>query len=148
MYRVKNKTKNKAETATADKKKAQKSMTFDIYEPKEGDLCVLFYRKVKILQDYNQLTNIKVIHMANESLSGRAYTIKLLRMGLLPGLADYHVWYGGGRSCYIEFKRSQKCKQTPSQIKFEAEARKFGFDYHLMWDVEDAINLLLKLNAI
>ncbi len=88
------------------------------------------------------------MHIANENISGRAYTIKLLRMGMMPGAADYHIWYGGGRSCYIEFKRNSKCKQTPSQVVFEEFARKFGFEYYLVWDVEDAINLLLKLNSI
>lgn len=134
--------------AKLHKKNINKLATKGIYEPKEGELCIQFYNKVKLLQAYNQLLNIKVIHIANESMSSRAYTIKLLRMGMLPGVADYHVWYGKGRSCYIEFKRDSKCKQTLSQVKFEQEARKFGFEYHLVWDVDIAMELLNKLNSL
>jgi hypothetical protein len=148
MYRYKNKKNLSIPAKQTAKKKMQKSMTFDIYEPKEGELCVLFYNKVKILQAYNQLPNIQVIHIANESMSSRAYTIKLLRMGMTPGVADYLVAIRGGRCAFIEFKRSCKHKQSPSQIKFERVMTALGVPYYLVWDVEDAINLLLKLNNL
>jgi hypothetical protein len=128
------------------RKYIQRSNEFDIKEPKEGDLCISFYSRYRLLQAYKQLLNIIVIHIANEHISSKAYTMKLLRMGLMPGTPDYWVGIKGGGSFFIEFKRNSKCKQTDKQKSFELLITEMGFPYYLVWDVDIAMDLLTTYN--
>lgn len=125
------------------------SLTFKPYKPKEGELCTQFYKQVLILQAYNQIpNNIKIFHIANESLSSAAYTKKLLGMGMMPGIADYGVNIKdprGGRIAYLEFKRDKSCKQTQSQKEFQAHCEEFYIPYVVKYTVEDAIEWLKSL---
>lgn len=124
-------------------------VSFKPYKPYEGDICIQFYKQVLILQAYNQLPNtIKVFHIANESLSSAAYTKKLMRMGLMPGIADYGINIKdpkGGRIAYLEFKRDKTCKQTPAQKEFQAHCEEFYIPYKVVWTVDDAIEWLKAL---
>lgn len=114
--------------------------------PKEKTLCKLFYRRVLFLQAYNQLCNdILVIHIANEQFNNRYYTLELMRMGLIPGVADYLILYPGGKAAFIEFKRDGKSKQSDNQKKFEAKVTSIGFPYLLTWDVDEAIEWIKSL---
>ncbi len=128
-------------------RKRKTNVVTGMYEPYEGELCISFYNKYLILKAYNQLNNIKLIHIANEQMTSKAYTMKLLRMGMTPGVADYLVAIKGGKCAFIEFKRTSKCKQSHNQIKFEVDITELGFEYYLVWNVECALSILEKLNS-
>ncbi len=129
------------------RRKIKTNVSTGMYEPYESELCISFYSKYLILKAYNQLNNVILMHIANEQMSNKGYTLKLLRMGMMPGAADYMVAIKGGRCAYIEFKRSSKSKQSPAQKKFQALMEELGIGYYLVFDVDVGIELLQKLNV-
>tara|TARA_B100002003_G_scaffold13338_2_gene11305 strand:- start:1347 stop:1748 length:402 start_codon:yes stop_codon:yes gene_type:complete len=65
----------------------------------------------------------------NEHIGGKGHIGKLKGMGLLPGCADWIVWWPG-HVAYIEFK-AESGKQSAAQAAFEEAVRAAGGGYCL-----------------
>lgn len=130
------------------KRRLPKINSKGIYVPYESELCISFYYKYLFLKAYNQLPYVKVIKIANESISSPGYRNKMVKMGLTKGAPDYQVTYMGGRTAFIEFKRTAKDKLKPEQQKFKEEVEALGCIHIVPYTVEEGINLLFKLNSL
>ena len=126
------------------------SSIFKSPKPLESELCIGFYRQIKTLQAFKILKdNVKVFHIANESMSSAAYGKKLIRMGMLPGIADYGINIKdekGGRIAYLEFKRDKSCKQTATQKEFQRHCEEFGIPYRVVHTIEDGVAFVKELS--
>lgn len=67
--------------------------------------------------------------------------IKLLREGLLPGVADYFIAKpcGGFHGCYIEFKFGDNT-QSKAQKQFQESVESEGYAYYLIYDNRNPSN--------
>lgn len=59
-----------------------------------------------------------IFHVPNERKASVQYHLKLKRLGVLPGVADYLAFPMNGRKVAIELK-DDKGAQSPEQIKFQ-----------------------------
>lgn len=117
---------------------------------KESEICISFYAKVQQLLHFCYFSKKFVLfHIANERVtaSGRdvAYNIHLKRMGVLKGVPDYCCIIEGGRVCFFEFKRNEKCKPTATQKAFMGQCKELDIPYFLVYSEEDAINYLTEV---
>lgn len=116
-------------------------------KPTEDQLCTSFYKQVLQLQAWNQFDfKFKLIHVPNESHTSAGYRMKLARMGVVAGVSDYIVFYQGGRSAAIEFKRDAKSRYSPHQISFKQECLELGMPYLGTYSIEEAIDFIRSLN--
>jgi hypothetical protein len=90
-------------------------------------------------------TKLQVFHIANERKASKQYHVKLARMGVISGVADYCVIYEKGRVAFIEFKRNAKCKLSDSQKNFKADCEDLEIPYLLTYSVSEAIDFLSNL---
>ena len=70
-------------------------------------------------------------HVANERKASVQYHVKLKRMGVLGGVADFLVFPNDGRKVAIELK-DDKGAQDPEQIKFQKRWEHTGGVYYLV----------------
>lgn len=68
-------------------------------------------------------------------------TGRLITMGLKPGVADLVVFHPAGSVTYIEVKAIGG-KQSPAQIKFQARCKEHGVGYHVVYSLQDALDLI------
>jgi hypothetical protein len=97
----------------------------------EKATCKAFYGQVMAMKAWNQFTS-------------RGYTLELMRMGMMPGVADYFC-ATGNRFGFLEFKRNKKCKLTPKQEEFKEMCAKLSIPYEVAYTIEDGVNWLHKL---
>ena len=117
-------------------------------EPTEKQLSKAFYKRVKILQAYNQLSqDILVIHIPNEQIGGKGWTLELLRMGMVSGTPDYLILIKGGRCGFLEFKRNAKAKMSTNQKVFKSQCDILGIPHFVVWDIDQAIERLKEMSG-
>jgi galactokinase/mevalonate kinase-like predicted kinase len=111
----------------------------------EKATCKAFYGQVMAMKAWNQFKNdFMLFHIANEQFTSRGYTLELMRMGMMPGVADYFC-ATGNRFGFLEFKRNKKCKLTPKQEEFKEMCAKLSIPYEVAYTIEDGVNWLHKL---
>lgn len=114
----------------------------------ESDLCIEFVKQYEYLSLLNQFkSELFMFHVANERKANKQYHIKLSRMGVVAGVADYCIVYPEGRVAFIEFKRDAKsCKKlSPPQENFREMCKESNTPYLLTCSVEEAIDFLKTL---
>lgn len=117
-------------------------------EPTEKQLSKSFYKRVQILQAYNQLSrDILLIHIPNEQIGNKGWTLELMRMGMVSGTPDYLVLIKGGKCAFIEFKRNSKCKLSLHQKKFKSYCDDLDVPHFIAWDIDQAVDILRDLAA-
>ncbi len=115
-------------------------------QPKESHLCKQFVKIVRQLQSFNQFRiDFEMTHISNESIGNDGWRIHQWQMGLLAGVSDYVIFYEGGRVACIEFKRTEKEKQSDRQIWFQARCEKMQIPYLLTYDPQEAVEFIRKL---
>lgn len=117
-------------------------------EELESDLCIEFVKQFKCLRLLNQFkSKLYLFHVANERRASKQYYVKLSRMGVIPGIADYIIFIKGKGWAAIEFKRSPKEMQrlSDAQSEFKAMCEDFGAPYLLTCSVSEAIDFLKSL---
>lgn len=116
-------------------------------KPLEKEVCKQFYRRVRIMQAYNQFGfEFFIFHVGNESPSSNGYRIELGRMGVRAGVADYCIIYGEGKVAFIEFKRDNKCKLTEKQEDFKIVCERLKTPHFVAYDTDIAIEWLKGLH--
>ena len=75
-------------------------------------------------------------HVANEREAPVQYHVKLKRLGVMAGVADFLVFPVGARKIAIELK-DDKGTQEPDQIAFEKRWVRSGGEYYLVRTLED-----------
>ena len=110
---------------------------------KEKDLCKAFYNQVKFLQQTNYFKQpFFIFHIPNEQRSNILYTMHLKKIGLVSGVADYCIVKKGGNAMFIEFKRNNKCKLSPSQTEFMKLCEDLDIKFLMTWDIERALDFI------
>lgn len=87
-------------------------------------------------------------HVANERRAAVQFHVKLKRMGVLGGVADWLVFPDSGRKAAIELK-DRTGKQEPAQIAFQKHWERTGGVYFLVRSLDEfktVINGLLLFN--
>ena len=120
---------------------------------------------------YLQLQKIYAVHIPNERKATPQAIMRLISLGMKPGFADLELWipkngvdkallyhcmahgekYTGpmptdgtkvlANVVYVEVKKP-KGKQSENQIKFQKRCDVVGFDYHVVYSVEDVERLI------
>ncbi len=75
-------------------------------------------------------------HVANERKASVQFHLKLKRLGLLDGVADWLVFPIGARKIAIELKDG-KGVQTAGQVKFQKRWERAGGDYYVVRTLQD-----------
>lgn len=83
------------------------------------------------------IANILFFHPANEGKRGWGAIRSFHRNGGKAGVADLVILLPFGRCVFVELKAGYN-KQQPTQIAFENEVRKRGFEYYVWRSVDDA----------
>jgi hypothetical protein len=81
-----------------------------------------------------------IFHVPNGEHRDVRTAVKLKRMGLVPGVADF-LCFTGTRQTAIEMK-DDNGKQSDSQLKFEMRWRAAGGDYYVCDCLEDFQDLV------
>lgn len=76
-----------------------------------------------------------IFHVANERQASVQYHLKLKRLGVLKGVADFLVFPDGGRKIAIELK-DDKGVQDKEQEKFQLRWERSGGAYFLVRTLE------------
>ena len=122
---------------------------------------------------YLQLQKIYAVHIPNERKATPQAIMRLISLGMKPGFADLELWvpkHGVGKALlyhcmahgekytgqmptdgtkalanvvYVEVKKP-KGKQSENQIKFQKRCDVVGFDYHVVYSVEDVERLIRR----
>lgn len=114
----------------------------------EYELCAQFMREYGTLKMMNQFkSNPFVFHVANERHCSIQQHIRLRKIGLVPGVADYIVLLSDGRVATIEFKRDTATikKLSTNQSNFRDMCKERDIPYLLTCSVEEAIEFLKSL---
>lgn len=117
-------------------------------EQDEYDLCADFMKQYDYLSLLNQFnSDLFIFHVANERKCSIQQRVKLARMGVVAGVADYIVFIKDKGWAAIEFKRSEKemKKLNEAQSDFKAMCEDFGAPYLLTCKVDEAIEFLKSL---
>lgn len=77
-----------------------------------------------------------IFHVANERKASIQYHLKLKRLGVLKGVADFLVFPIDGRKIAIELKDDEG-KQDAEQIKFQRRWEAAGGSYFIVRTVAD-----------
>lgn len=77
-----------------------------------------------------------IFHVANERQAHIQYHLKLKRLGVLPGVADFLVFPSDGRKVAIEMK-DDKGEQDDDQIRFQKRWTRTGGLYFVCRTVAD-----------
>ena len=75
-------------------------------------------------------------HVANERRAAVQYHVKLKRMGVRAGVADWLLFPDNGRKVAIELKDAEG-EQEPDQITFQKQWERAGGQYFLARSVEE-----------
>lgn len=114
----------------------------------ESEICEQFYREYEYLSLMNQFkSDLFVFHVANERKTSIAHMVKLRRMGVISGIADYCIFNNKGKVAFIEFKRNAAaCKKlSGAQQNFREVCEEYQVPYLLTYSVEEAIDFLKTL---
>jgi len=90
--------------------------------------CVQWVRKTH--------PSLLIFHVANERKAPVQYHLKLKRLGVLKGVADFLVFPLDGRKIAIELKDNEGV-QDAEQIKFQRRWESTGGLYFIVRTVED-----------
>lgn len=97
---------------------------------------------------YLQSQNIYFFAVVNEA-HGRSKVsqMQLVTQGLRSGVSDMIVFLPMPPSItdkiiFVEVKNPKKWKQSDNQKKFERKMHSFGYEYHLVFSVEDMIDIV------
>jgi hypothetical protein len=113
--------------------------------PKESDICKSFVMLVKQLQSAGYFEKpFALIHIANENMNSKGYRWHLKALGLMPGVFDYMILFASG-CAFIEFKRDNKCKLSPMQIKFSTLLDSLNIKWIVTSNIDIAITFLKKV---
>jgi hypothetical protein len=82
-----------------------------------------------------------IFHVANERKASIQYHLKLRRLGVVKGVADFLVFPVGGRKFAIELK-DDKGAQDPEQVKFQKRWEATGGAYFIARTVMEFQNLI------
>lgn len=82
-----------------------------------------------------------IFHVANERKASAQYHVKLKRLGVLKGVADFLAFPVDGRKFAIELK-DDKGVQDAEQIKFQRRWEHAGGLYFIARTVEDFKNII------
>jgi len=121
------------------------------FNPKEADeyeLCAQFWAEYQTLSLMNQFRKeLYVFHVANERKCSVPQRIRLARIGVVAGIADYIVLTADGRVAAIEFKRNAQAikKFNQGQEDFRVMCNDFNIPYLKTYSVEEAIEFLKSL---
>lgn len=79
----------------------------------------------------------------NEGSGGNvARLTRLISLGLRKGAADLVVCLYGGVGVYMEAKDPLKGRQSQEQKLFQSKMEERGFEYHLVYSVDDVKKIL------
>lgn len=67
---------------------------------------------------------------------------RLISLGMRKGAADLVVCLFGGKSVYLECKDPEKGRQSDAQKLFQHKMEERGFEYHLVYSLEDVQRIL------
>jgi hypothetical protein len=123
--------------------------------PKEKEICKSFYHQVKLRQQFNQIRNdILIFHVANQQFTNIVFSMESKRMGMMAGVFDYIILIkervlGGIKTsagiAFLEFKRDEKGKLTPAQLKFTEILDLFGIKWKVVCTSEQAFEFIAGL---
>jgi hypothetical protein len=82
-----------------------------------------------------------IFHVANERKAHVQYHVKMKRLGVLAGVADFLVFPASGRKFAIELK-DDKGAQDAEQIKFQRHWELAGGVYFIVRTVSDFKNII------
>lgn len=85
-------------------------------------------------------------HPCNEGKRTAAHGMRLLRMGMLPGIADLVVIIPARPILFLELK-ARGGKQSPEQIAFMHRCLQCGHAYGLADNIDDALKVLAEAGA-
>lgn len=85
--------------------------------------------------------SLLIFHVANERHASVQYHIKLKRLGVVPGVADFLAFTADGCKVAIELKDS-KGVQSADQIKFQKRWERTGGTYYVVRTLEDFTNII------
>lgn len=85
-----------------------------------------------------------IFHVANERKAAVQYYVKLKRMGVLGGVADFLAFPDSGRKAAVELKDDEGV-QDAEQIKFQKRWERSGGVYYLVRTLEEFQNVVSAL---
>lgn len=85
-----------------------------------------------------------IFHVANERQASVQYHVKMKRLGVLKGVADFLTFLDDGRKIAIELKNAKGVQDT-DQIKFQKRWERTGGEYYVVRTVEDFQNIVTAL---
>lgn len=92
--------------------------------------------------DYHNMCRLEGVLFAVPNGGSRnkleAYNLK--RQGVLAGVSDLILLYGGGRSCFIEVK-TPKGKQSTGQKEFQRRVDTLGHQYVVVRSLDEYVKL-------
>lgn len=77
-----------------------------------------------------------IFHVANERQAAVQYHVKLKRLGVLPGVADFLAFANNGRKFAIELKDDEG-EQNVDQIKFQTRWERTGGAYIIVRTLQE-----------
>lgn len=112
----------------------------------EDRICIEFATRLRELTVKRKLHAVWE-HIPNEGKRSLVAALILRAMGLIAGAGDYSFSWGTG-SGFIEFKASEKRKQTTYQIAFEEWCKEEGVKYSVCHTADEGIAVLEKWGVI
>ena len=88
-----------------------------------------------LIVQYLKYKNIMFFSVPNEGVNSIKRMMKLKKMGLRSGVSDLVILMKN-RVIFVEVKQKGE-KQTENQISFEKDVIDLGFEYHVVYSVED-----------
>lgn len=125
------------------KKPAKKAPKKRVRKTVENDETCLHLHAAKWLKDTHP--GLLAFHVANERQASVQYHVKLKRMGVLGGVADWLMFPNCGRKVAIELKDNEGV-QDEDQIKFQKRWENSGGEYYLVRTLDgfkDIVNALV-----
>ena len=90
--------------------------------------------------EYLKYKNIMFFSVPNEGVNSIKRMMKLKKMGLRSGVSDLVILMKN-KIVFLEVKQKGE-KQTNNQVLFEKDVIDLGFEYHVVYDVEDVERLI------
>ena len=71
---------------------------------------------------------------------------RLVKEGMLSGVADMQILLKGGKCIFVEVKTPAKSsRQSPNQKQFEKYVIEFGFEYYIVRSLDEFRDLVKKI---
>lgn len=120
--------------------KLKKSLKTQNFPTEDQEQMRLF----RLALDHPLLSEL-LVHIANEGKRSVGYAIKLLNMGLRPGVSDLFlpVARKGYHGFWIELKRIKGGRVTPEQWSWIEKMRAQGYRAEVAYGCDDAWNMLI-----